>query len=220
MESFKDAYNKNILGLDKDGSEADLEKPFIGDPYDLSAHEQEELQYRYKYIHDPIDVLARIYRLTPNATEKYILEQNIKQVDLSDPTKLAEFETYVNGKYKKQRIQLTGLVAIHTLKSWKLLAQANDDLLASVGKAAELASLSPDPDPKTLNTLANTHTKLVNQHDMIKQAVQVPAVNDLKGKVDALTKQLEDLIDEIDGDGFKLPSEETNETKEPDVANK
>lgn len=208
MNDFVTAYNKNLTSETEEGI---LEKPFKGSPDNLSQPEIEELKYRFMYLHESVEDLAFLYRLTPQALQNFITREELIMISLSNDDDYAEFESTVTAKYKQNRIKLSGLVTLHTAKSWSQLALAEENLLASLVQATEQARKQVFPDAKTLASLANTHNKLIDRHALIKNAIDVPAVKDAKGIVDALTKSLEDVLDRIDGSSYKLPSEDNSE---------
>jgi len=214
MNEFINAYNKKYSEDKSLTDDQILERPFIGDPNNLSQYEKEELRYRSEYLHDTVEELARFYRVTPQALSSYLKENEITEIELTSQQDLAEFETSINSQYKQTRIALSGLLTLHTAKNWNTLAETELNLLIGLKRASEHISGQKYPNPKEISTLVNTHRKIMDGHAMYKYAVEVPAAKDMKNKIDALTRSLEDLMDQIDGDGYQLPGEETNGTSE------
>jgi hypothetical protein len=186
-------------------------KPFVGDPHRLSLPAREELHYRYQYLEESVQELARDFRVTPSALQDYFLENNITPQDLDTPEALATFEDRVNETYKSIRIRMSGLVSIQTARAWESLAISENHLLASLEKASQKIhenAVTSFIDAKELKTLVDAHAKIVDRQQMIKEAINVPAAIDVKGLADSLSKSLESLLDEIDGESKKLPCEQ------------
>jgi len=183
--------------------------PFYGTPLRLPPPAQEELIYRYQFLEDSITSLASMFRLTPKALEEWLEDSSISQIQLDTPEAEAEFETHVNETYKQTRIKLSGLVTLHSARAWDSLAESETNLLFSLQRATHLmANLAEDGrvDSQELKRLIDSHAKLTDRQAILHKAIEIPAVRDLENTTDALTKSLKDLLDEIDGSSYKLPS--------------
>lgn len=212
MEDFINAYNNSKSPLGDPGTV--LEKPFVGDPRRLPKPVVEELLYKFQYLQETIEDLAFFYRVTPRALEQYLETYEVAPEPLDTPEQLAKFESDNNARYKNIRVRLSGLVALHTAQTWSQLAESENNLLASLKNATLHLSTQQYPDAKTISALTTAHNKIVDRHQLIKNAIDVPADRDVKNLIDTITKSLEDVLDRIDSEAPRLPSEENNELGE------
>lgn len=213
MNEFINKYNQANSGHTQPSGPFDLSEPltkFVGHPDRLPLAARQELIYRYQFLEETIPTLASEYRLTPAALTEWIEEHEIEIQLLETEEDLANFESHVNETYKNLRVRMSGLVPLHTAKAWQSLAISSENLLAALEYATHrLHANAKDGfvDSKELKALTEAHSKMVDKHNLIKQAIEVPAERDMKNIVDAFQKSLEDLFDEIDGSSYTLPSE-------------
>lgn len=211
MNDFINKYNE-ANGFSPPQFDPDIPLgPFIGHPKNLSLPQRQELVYRFQFLEESVPTLASAYRLTPIALQEWLDENEVAIQRLETEEDIAQFETQVNAAYKDTRIRMTGLVALHSAVAWESLQRSSEDLLASLELAAKrVRSNAQDGfvDVKELKGLIDAHAKVIDKHALIKQAIDVPADRDMNNVVEGLQKTLEDLLDEIDGSSYKLPSQQ------------
>jgi len=208
MDDFIQKYNDENFT-----SQFDVNEPltkFVGDPRNLPLAARQELVYRFQFLEETVSTLASTYRLTPIALEEWLDENEVEIQRLETEEDVANFEAHVNAQYKDLRVRLSGLVALHTARAWESLAVSSEHLLASLEYATQQAHANAKNglvEVKALKSLVDAHSKLTEKHQLIKQAIEVPADRDLKSVVDGFQKSLEDLFNEIDGSSYELPSQ-------------
>lgn len=205
LNKYKEANLSNDIDLD-----APLTK-WYGHPKDLPLSYREELIYRYQFLDESINTLAREYRVTPIALTEWLDENEVQTKVFETDEDLANFETHVNQTYKDLRVRMSGLVALQTVKAWHSLAISEDHILHTLEYATHHMHDQAKGgfiDVKALKSLTDAHAKVVDRQILIKQAIEVPADRDLKNVVDGFQKSLKDLFDEIDGSSYSLPSED------------
>jgi hypothetical protein len=213
MNDFVNKYNEaNQQGQHLFDFEAPLTK-FVGNPANLPLAARQELVYRFQFLDESIHVLASEYRVTPIALEEWLDKHEVEIQALETEEDVAAFETHVQGIYKDLRVRMSGLVPLHTARAWDSLVRSSEHLLASLEYATHRLHAQAKEgyvDAKELKALSDVHNKITTQHQLIKQAIEVPADRDMNKIVDAFQKSLEDLFDEIDGSSYKLPSSQAD----------
>ena len=186
-------------------------RPFIGSPQLLPLAEREELVYRFQFIGDNIEDLAHQYRLTPSALKQWLKDKDIQPKAVKTDEEKEKFEQYTTELFNQLRLKLTGLVALNTLKNWSHLASVEEALVLQLKAKINDLENQDQVDTKELQVLVNTHNKLIDKLELVKQAVLIPSGQTSKDFVDALSKQLSDIFNSVDGDSYQLPKDEVKE---------
>jgi len=205
MDDFLTALNSKALGADRVPK---LEDMFYGTPDLMPTEDREEMIFKYTYLSESIPSLAREYRVTPNALHQYILDEEIEQKKTKTEEELVQFESEVSAKYKNLRVRLSGLLALHTAKVWRYLAQSEENILLALSHATDELRNAAFVDTRALSSLASVHTKMTDRHALFTNAMNVAHDKDIKGLIDVLAQKLNEVLDDIEGSVYKLPSEE------------
>ena len=120
-------------------------------------------------------------------------------------------EDEVNDYYKQGRLRLTTQMTQRAMKLFPKLMKIENNVITAVQDTLESFDTGLPDASNGLARIVNAYSKLIDKQALLYEAIATPALVDKKLDKLLRVSELSKILDDMDGAGRKLPSQDNDE---------
>ena len=186
-----------------------MEKPSNTEKTTLSQTiaDTEEVRFRYEVAGESIPSICQDLKIFVRDLEALVHQEGWLQAVSPGPT---ASEEDVNTYYKNGRMRLTTLMTRRAIKLFPALMKIEDSVVEAIEDTLDGYDSGRDGASQDLARIVNAYSKLLDKQALLHEAIATPALADKKIEQLLKASALSQVLDQLDGKGRVLPSEDTS----------